>query len=417
VEKDFSDDCRIPPQAVALLESRVKELQERADWIRLRDFTAQMGLPPNVIDNGMRKMKLEFDYDLSGQVIFPEETRRKLVEWRASVAGRQSPIRVHHGQKLFSLPHTAEESAAFFAAPGTPEHATKVRALIARYRFWIQRGLPAVRVGGTWFFSEEVHRSLLDEISVSEAARLADVSTSTIKSWATGNRLPTRVAAPSRRSYSRAGLVDLLRERFRNSGKLMGRGHVPVRLLPPWPILTAELRTDRKVLGCCLRLTGSAQREDLDALGRGHGFIQRKVWLTLERWRSELAEGRRPSWSAAPSASGLHPTKEVTTGTLVQVLSFLYAVPPEQFDPVKKAPFKYPFTIHELGEICRLVSEHGRCPRIYDSRSRFQGGDVLLDPRAHDIGAVVRGVDDVTMLVRWLWRGELRMARNQGRVA
>lgn len=411
VEKDFADDCRIPPKAVALLASRVKKFRERADWIRLQDFAAQMGLPSNVIGNGMRMMKLKSGHDLSGQVIFPEETRQKLIEWRASVAERRKSIRVRNDQKLYKLRRTAEESAAFFATPGTPEHATKARALKARYQFWAQRGLPSVRMGRARFFTEEIHHALLDEISVSEASEFAGVSVATIKGWGQMKMLPTLAAAPTRRSYSRAGLVALLRDRYRNSAKLMRRSHVPARLLPPWSALIDELRTSREVLSDCLRLLGSADQEDLDALGRGHGFIQRDVWLILERWRGELAEGRRPTWTVPTCTAEPLPTEQVTAEAFVQVLSFLCAVPPEHFEPVKRVPFKQPFTFRKLGEICRMVSAYERCPRIYGSHSSFQVQDVLLDPWAHDIGTVNRVVDHRMMLVRWFRRGELRMAQ------
>ena len=409
IEKDFSDDYRIPPKAVAYLRSRVVEQHERQDWISLRAFARELELPANVLDGGLRKLGLEFAHNLSGQVIFPVETCRKLRDWRAAVAEGKRPVLVDGGERLFKLRRTAEESAAFFAAPGSQDHTAKVRTLTARYRFWIQRGLPSVRMGRTNYFTEEVHRILLDEISLSEAAKFANVARNTIKGWAQRKWLPTLEVAPTRRSYSRSGLITLLRRRFRTEGKLRARTHVPVRLLSPVSELTDELGTNETTLSRILRLVGGATPNDLETLAVGQGSISRGIWLTLEQWRDDLAEGKRPSWSGIQSAPESIAPGLLLAENLPEVLTFFSEVPREQLEKLFPRRFAENFTRLEMMDLFRQVCRHQGRLRVYDPPGNFEVGELLLDRYAHDVGTVSQLVDGATMEVDWVRRGKLRV--------
>ena len=409
VEKDFSDDYRISPKAANYLTSCVAEQEKRDDWILLQDFASELELPANIVDGGMRKLGLTFAHNFSGQVVFPQETRRNLLQWRDDVAERKSPIRVSKGKRLFKLRRTAEESAAFFAALGTVEHAAKVEALCARYRFWIQRGLESVRMGRTHYFDEKTHEVLLNEISTSEAARLAGVAKTTIKDWARKKWLPIVKVAPTRRSYSRSGLIELLRKRFRNEGKMKKRTHVPVRLLPPSKELAKELRTTEKVLTRVLRLAGGASAEDLMAIQNGQGSIRREIWETVDQWRIDLAAGRRPSCAGHSHAASIPNSEASNAEGLAEVLAFLSGAPLEQFERLVGPRFTKTLTPIEIVEICKLISLHRGQLRVYTPSGHFEVGDLLLDPEAHDFGAVESIIDGTAMDVQWVRREKLRM--------
>ena len=408
VEKDFSDDYRIPPSAVKYLRKCVGEQEKRKDWLLLQDFASELGLPPNVVDGGMRKLGLRFDHNFSGQVIFPEKTREELLKWRGRIADRRRPVLQHNGQQLFKLRCTAEHSATFFASAGTPEHAAKVEALCARYRFWIQRGLRSVRMGRTHYFDLATHQLLLDEISTSEASTLAGVAKTTIKDWARKGWLPCIEIAPTRRSYSRSGLLKLLRKRFREEGKMRKRPVVPVRLLPPLEDLTRELHIENQtVFFHILQLAAGAGRADCELIREGHGMLARSIWETIEGWREDVAAGRRPSCSGSPKIAP--DADEAAVSALPDVLAFLSGVSREKFEAVVGDRFTKSLTPLEVHGICRLISQHQGRLCVYTTMGHFSVGDLLIDPDAHDFGAVMEMVNGSAMEVDWVRRGKLRM--------
>lgn len=412
VEKDFSDDYRVPPSAVKHLRGCVNAQAKRKDWIALQDFANELGLPPNVVDGGMRKLGLQFDHNFSGQVVFPEKTRRELLKWRESIAERRRPVLRHQGEKLFKLRCTAERSATFFASAGTPEHAAKVEALCARYRFWIQRGLPSRRMGRTHYFDQATHELLLDEISTSEASGVAGVAKTTIKDWARKGWLACIEIAPTRRSYSRSGLLALLRKRFREEGKMRRRPVVPVQMLPSLGVLCEELQIRNSEVFChILQLAAGASREDCVSLQQGHGMVARSIWETIEGWRADVAEGRRPSCrgseNVAPDAG------EESLAALPDVLAFLSGVSKDRFESVLGSRFTKSLTPLEVSGICSLISRHHGRLCVYNTSGHFFVGDLLIDPDAVDFGAVREMVNGSAMEVDWVRRGRLRMVNRQ----
>jgi hypothetical protein len=408
VEKDFSDDYRIPPSAVEYLKGCVGQQDKRKDWILLQDFAGELDLPPNVVDGGMRKLGLEFAHNFSGQVIFPGKTREELLKWRGRIEDRRRPVMEQDGKQLYKLRCTAECSATFFAAAGTPEHAAKVEALCARYRFWIQRGLRSVRMGRTHYFDQAIHDLLLNEISTSEASNLAGVAKTTIKDWARKGWLPCIEIAPTRRSYSRSGLLALLRKRFREEGKMRRRPVVPVRLLPPLAELTAELKMESdQIFFHILQLAAGASRHDCEVIKEGQGMVSRSTWETIERWREDIAAGRRPSCSGATQLAP--DTEEGAYTAFPNVLAFLSGVSKERFDAVVGDRFAKSLTPLEVQGICNLISHHEGRLRVYNTAGQFDVGDLLIDPDAHDFGSVREMINGSAMDVEWVRRGKLRM--------
>ncbi|MGK0186670.1 MAG: hypothetical protein ACI9R3_002453 [Verrucomicrobiales bacterium] len=408
VEKDFSDDYRIPPEAVTHLKGCVIDQDKRKGWILLQDFANELGLPPNVVDGGMRKLNLEFAHNFSGQVIFPDSTRDELLNWRERIADRRRPVLRHNGEELFKLRCTAERSGTFFAADGTPEHSAKVEALCARYRFWIQRGLQSTRMGRTHYFNQATHDLLLDEISTSEASNLAGVAKTTIKDWARKGWLPCIVIAPTRRSYSRSGLLALLRTRFRDEGKMRKRPVVPVRLLPVVSDLLEELGIENaSVFFHILQLAAGASQQDCDVIREGHGMVSRSTWETIENWRQDIAAGRRPHCSG--SVEIVAEAEEGAVAALPNVLAFLSGVSKERFESVVGDRFAKSLTPLEVHGICQLISHHKGRLCVYNTNGKFGVGDLLIDPDAYDFGAVQEMINGSAMDVDWVRRGRLRM--------
>lgn len=408
VEKDFSDDYRIPPSAVKYLNDCVSAQEKRKDWILLQDFANELKLPPNVVDGGMRKLGLEFSHNFSGQVIFPEATRLELLNWRERIADRRRPVLQQDGKALFKLRCTAERSATFFAAEGTADHAAKVEALCARYRFWIQRGLPSTRMGRTHYFDQATHDLLLDEISTSEASNLAGVAKTTIKDWARKGWLPCIEIAPTRRSYSRAGLLALLRKRFREEGKMRKRPVVPVRLLPAVNDLSQELGMENVgVFFHILQLAAGASQQDCEVIREGQGMVSRTTWETIENWRQDIAAGRRPSCSG--TAEIVAEADEGAISALPNVLAFLSGVSKDRFESVVGDRFAKSLTPLEVHGICKLISHHEGRLCVYHTAGKFGVGDLLIDPDAYDFGSVQEMINGSAMDVDWVRRGKLRM--------
>lgn len=87
VEKDLTDDCRIPPEAVAYLNRRVEAEAAWRDWMPLIKLAEELAVPRNVLDGGLRKQRLEFTKDHFGQIILPPASVERLRAWRRKLDG------------------------------------------------------------------------------------------------------------------------------------------------------------------------------------------------------------------------------------------------------------------------------------------------------------------------------------------
>jgi hypothetical protein len=187
------------------------------------------------------------------------------------------------------------------------------------------------------------------------------------------------------------------------------RPQVPVRLLPPPAELARELHTTEGILENVLRIAAGAGLEDLEAIRTGHGTLRRDVWETVDQWRIDVAEGRRPCCAGHARPETFSDVEDPAAEGLADVLAFLSGVTIDEFKRFVGPRFTKTLTPGEITGICNMISQHEGQLRVYSPAGHFDVGDLLLDADAHDFGAVESMVNGSAMDVTWVRRGKLRM--------
>ncbi len=402
IEKDLTDDYRIPPEAIRHLESCIEANARQQGWTRLSDLANELGLPRNVLDGGIRQQGLELGYDHSGQITLPPASCDALRAWRQKLELANSDEAIVEGRRVYSLCRTAAEAAEKFAIPGSTKHRELTETLIARYRYWIAQGLPTIRLVRQRFFDEATHRALVDDITLLEASRLTGISHGRLKHWAATERIVQTEVSPTRRSFSFGSVLSVIAEELgEKAPPQMG-----VRSLPSWRELGRRLRLPNGVsLRRWLILAAGASLEELHALESGAGFVSAKLWRMVTGWLRAIEAGRRPPKRAIDSPS--HHDELIRAPELATLLSWFSGLDSELFGDIL---WRGMVNRAQMQEVC-LVCDHlirGGAVRPYEPLQAFNGGELLLDPNGCDLGMVQRR--DVNQIrVDWMRRGTLTM--------
>ncbi len=407
VEKDLRDDCRIPPEAIAHLQKCVETEAGRSNWTRLGDLAVELEIPRNVLDGGMRQLGLEFAYDHSGHITLSPAAGDALRNWRRELELARADEIVVNGDRFYALHRTAAEAASKFANPQTTEHFDTIQTLISRYRYWLPLGLPSVQLLRQRFFDESTHRALVDDVTLLEASKLTGVSHGRLKDWAAAGKLPQTGIAPTRRSFSYAGILEVIADQLgERSATRMG-----VRSMPPWQRLAEKLRVPHDAsLPRWLELAVCASSDELHALENGAGFVSAKVWKTITQWLRAVEIGRLPPKAAVGGPS--HYDELSRAAELPMLFSWFSGIESGLFENVLWRGIGHRAESTEVRLVCSQLIGGGLI-RPYEPLQAFNEGELLLDPNGADVGLVKRR--DIRQIeVGWMRRGTLMMRHRPG---
>lgn len=405
VEKDFHDDCRISPAAVAFLERRVALEAERRDWVRLNDLARELGLPDNVVSGGVRNHKVEYGHDIVGRVILPPATVRWVREWRQSLHQQRAAAAVIGERRLLSLRATAGRAAEKFATAGSAEHARIAEKMRLRYRHAVRQGLPVFRMHREPFLEEQTAAQLIDAVTAAEACRLTGASRSRLRWWEHRGVL-RQVSIPGMgKLLSYSALLDLLASQPMVGGNNSGVDVMPVAMLPPWHEMERRLTPAGSSLGTLLALGGGAADTEIDALQRGSGVISARLAAAVREWLRAVGRGSLP-----PKPLINDPAHREALGRapeLPSLLAWFCGLPSEHLAGVFRLGLRRRVNDRELDAFCGHLAS-GQPVRVYDPANAFGPQDFLVDPTAEDLGPV-RRVERSVVEVAWMRRGPLQM--------
>ena len=404
IEKDLTDDCRIPPEAGAWLAERMKAETARRDWMPLVRLAKQLGVPRNVLDGGIRKHGLEFARDYTRQVIVPPATVEWLRAWRRKLDGYRSDAMATGGQVLHPLHATASKAAEKFAKRGDESHASKTRALIRRYRYWAREGMAVTRMDRQLFVDEETHKALIDDVSPAEASRLTGIPVGRLKRWAANGIVRLTKVAPTRKSLSFTSVLTVAAACVKEDRPVHG---VPAQMLLPWPELVCRLRPPRDIpLERLLELAAEATPRDIKALVSGIGFISHSVWKILDGWLRARDAGQLPP--KPPMTATHHRDLLTRTRELPCLLGWFSGIRDEHFAAVLRPGLRNQVNGDELTALCGTLSA-GTPVRVYEPGHTYRTGEFLVDSNGEDLGTV-RAAHPSHIEVDWMRRGALKMS-------
>ncbi len=406
IEKDLTDDCRIPPEAEAWLAERMKAEAARRDWVPLVALAKQLGVPRNVLDGGIRKHGLAFAKDYTRQVVVPPATVEWLCGWRRKLDGYRSEATEAGDRRLHPIHATAAKAAEKFAKRGDDAHAKKTQALIHRYRYWAKEGMPVARMDRQLFVDEATHDALVDDVSPIEASRLTGIKIGRLKRWAAKGIVQQTKVAPTRRSLSFSSVLAAAAACVKEGRTVHG---VPVQMLLPWPELIGRLCPPGAVsLERMLELSADATPRDIGALVSGAGFVSRAVWRILDDWLRAREAGRLPP--KPPMTTQQHRDALTRAPELPFLLGWFSGIRDAHFAAVLRPGLRNQVNGDELTALCGHLTA-GTPVRVYEPERAYRTGEFLVDSNGEDLGAV-RAAHPSHIEVEWMRRGALKMSHH-----
>ncbi|MFT5499595.1 MAG: AraC-like DNA-binding protein [Kiritimatiellia bacterium] len=419
-ELDLNGHMRVPPEAELHIKTWVDEKMQRQDWVRKTDFAKSIGEHPTLIDTVCRKIGLSIDHDMSGLVVLSPEAQAGFLEWRERRDMHRQGVIEQGARTFYSLAKAAEDAARFFAAPGTAEFDKMAKTYYRRFSFWIQEGLPYRTIKGKKYFTTTIYKDLVDDLSVAEAARVAGVCKTTIKSWIRSGCMKTHSGVAKRRSLSKEQFVQVLRAKYLESPVLRKKEFIPVKVLPSlleWAE-TLDLRGEESVLKALSEAMKIPER-DLEPLASGCGLISRQVKAKLDEW-SLLREsgmmidvhpeyqGMRASKARAMVDEMLRKNYVPGEGHVIAFLSVFTGAEHKTVQSWLQVENGDSFLKVEVSELLeQIMNQKGA--RFYSGTDHYQIGDFLVHPHTQDYGTVTGSIDAKRILVDWKHMGELQM--------
>lgn len=424
-ELDLNGHMRVPPDGEDYIAKWVSDKELKKDWVRKTDFAKSIEEHPTLVDTVCRKLDLLIDHDMSGMVILSPAAQQGFLEWRERRDLHRNGVMERNGKTYYSLVKTAEDAAMYFAEPGKDGFEKVAKTYYRRFSFWIQEGLPYETLKGKKYFSEEVYKELVDDLSVAEAARVAGVCKTTIKSWIRSEALSARRSVAKRRSLSKEQFTAVLKNKYENSPVLKKKTVVPAKILPDlneWAD-RIQLRGPEGVIRALKESTGLSDAE-LSPLRSGCGVVPRSVKKMFDEWciRRECGmEMEIHPDHQGYSSSQIHATcrqilnKKMVAGRsgLIELIAVFSGAEEEcverwLFDSEYKG-----FMNFDLGELLKKIVEH-QGATVYADHLEFCLNDLLIHPHARDFGVVTTVIDHKTIRVQWKNLGVVHMAHAAG---
>jgi predicted site-specific integrase-resolvase len=422
---DLNGHMRVPREGEKQIKAWVSDKKRKKDWVRKTEFAKSIGEHPTLIDTVCRKLNLPIDHDMSGLVILSPEAQAGFMEWRERRDLHRNGVIESGGKKYYSLAKTAEDAARYFAEEGKPDFEKVAKTYYRRFSFWIQEGLPYKTLKGKKYFTNTVYKELIDDLSVAEAARVAGVCKTTIKSWIRSGSLTTKRGVAKRRSLSKKQFTLALKEKYERSPVLKKKDRIPVKILPEldeWAD-RIKLRGREGVIKALKEATGLSDAE-LYPLQSGCGIVPRLVKMTYDEWCIKRECGMQveihPDYQGYSSSRIHELAGDILEQRLVadkNVFCGMIAVyTGADVDAAEKWLFdsEYEgFMNFDLGELLRKLIEH-QGARVYADHLEFAINDLLIHPHSRDYGVVSQVLDHKTIRVEWKNLGAVTMAHCAG---
>ncbi|MEM7383390.1 MAG: hypothetical protein AAF514_00465 [Verrucomicrobiota bacterium] len=421
-EIDLCGHMRIPPEARERIEAEMQGKRDKKHWVRKVDFAESLNEHPTLVDTVCRKATEEIDLDVHGFVILSPTAQQAFLDWRARRDSRKKAVLEVGGQRYYSLLKTAKDSAAFFVSPSNRATFNKITETYQkRFNYWIRTGLEFRSIDDKRYFHEDVYRQLVDDLTITEAARCGGVAASTIKSWVANGSLSARRTIARRKSLSKEEFVRVLGEKFEHSPVLRSRNEVPVKVLSEIQDLVTSLafRGPEALLGCLKEVTGIS-RDALQPLALGSGTVPRVVKDLLDDWTAQIDAGRQPSqipkdFRGVDAERVRNLTTSLLEGKwsgrrpeLENLLSLGTGLGQQVVRSLVSGGQSDPYYSIEVAELLEFM--HKTEPLPYLPEKPYEIGDVLIHPHGGDFGVVTEKASDRQISVCWRKLGPATMA-------
>jgi hypothetical protein len=247
----FDQKIYISPSGEEFVRDRREALKGLESQELLTDFAKRMRVSLNRVTAFFSARKVTLESDIRGRARMSPENKETFLTWREGVLERRRHNdRVIDGVLHRSIVRLAEEKADILAQPGTASHRKILKREIGSFRHAARLGGFGKKTeNGTYIPAERVP-SLFPYLTIVQAARICDVSTKTITTWA---RQSPAIVIPNQAGNRRWGVsiervVPLAQKKYSEVRSLLEREHVPT--------IVASFAIDRTAT----RLGGSFER-------------------------------------------------------------------------------------------------------------------------------------------------------------
>lgn len=215
-------------------ERLVKQKRKELDGFGDRKFIPQVALeyklPINCVTAYFSNRRIKIERDPLGRARLTHEQASEFAEWRELVSKRKSHADIDiNGERYRSIIRVAREKAALLHPPksvGFREAAQREEHVL---RLFTQRSGTSVPTALGTYLPARISTNFILSLTLKQAARIANVSETTIKSWRAKDQRLLAPEVPGRRTIgvSLLGLRAKIEEKYQSEPKLKKGGVIP----------------------------------------------------------------------------------------------------------------------------------------------------------------------------------------------